>query len=522
MQATRNLVLVLGDQLSKESSAFDGFDRQKDRVWMAENAYESTYVWSHKARLVLFFSAMRHFKDDLLKNKYRVAYHALQADGRRDSGHDFTTLLAISLREYKPEKIIVLQPGDWRVQDTLQRCAQEFNTPLEIRNDRDFYCDTDAFAEWAQDRNRWVLEDFYREMRRQHGILMHNSEPEGGQWNLDADNREAFGKNGPGTIPERPAFPPDTLTQAVIDMVETRFSDHPGSLTSFNLPVTQDQAAQALEHFITYCLADFGRWQDAIWQGQHLLYHSQLAASLNLHLLTPRQCVHAAEAAYESGVAPLNSVEGFVRQILGWREFVRGVYWQTMPGYQDKNALQARLPVPDFFWHGETDMACVADAMQGLIQHAYAHHIVRLMVLGLFALVAGVNPRQFHDWHMAMYTDAIDWVSLPNALGMSQFGDGGLLATKPYCASGNYINKMSNHCSGCRYNYRKAHGEDACPFTTLYWDFLDRNSQRLSKNHRMNFQMKNLEKKHQDAATMQAIRHQATVLKQALQNKERF
>lgn len=516
MKSVRNLVLVLGDQLNQDASAFDDFDVQSDCVWMAENDAEATYVWSHKIRLVLFFSAMRHFRDALITRGLRVDYHALNADKRKDSGQDFAAILTASVRRLNPDKLIITSPGDWRVKQQLIETAESLELSLEIRQDRYFYCSSDEFEAWAEDNKNLVLENFYRQLRSQHDVLMNGDEPVGEQWNLDKSNREAFGTDGPDERPAPPQHGVDELTQEVMDLVQARYPEHPGTLEDFNYPVTRRQALADLRSFIDHRLADFGRWQDAIWQGEHLLYHSGLSAALNLHLLTPRECVQAAVAAYEAGNAPLNSVEGFVRQILGWREFVRGVYWHTMPDYAEHNALKAELPVPAFFWDGQTDMQCVADGMHGVIETAYAHHIIRLMVLGLFALVAGVNPRRFHEWHMAMYADAIDWVSLPNALGMSQFGDGGLLGTKPYCASGNYINKMSNHCKHCQYNYKQAHGEDACPITTLYWDFLDRHSKRFLDNRRMNFQLANLEKKRADKNQMKAIRAQAKKIKKTL------
>ena len=246
-------------------------------------------------------------------------------------------------------------------------------------------------------------------------------------------------------------------------------------------------------------------------QGEPYLFHSRLSCSLNLHLLRPQEVVDAAIQAYQAGHAPLNSVEGCVRQILGWREYVRGIYWQHMPGYQDLNALEADLPVPPFFWTAETEMNCMRHSVNGLIDHAYAHHIQRLMVMGLFSLLLGVVPRKFHEWHMSMFVDAIDWVSLPNALGMSQYGDGGIMATKPYSASGNYIHRMSDYCQGCRYKPGKSTGDDACPFTTLYWDFLARHRETFAKNGRMLYQIQNLNR--QDKGVTQRIRKQADHLR---------
>ncbi len=348
-------------------------------------------------------------------------------------------------------------------------------------------------------------------MRRRYGILMTADEPTGGQWNFDRDNRESFGSDGPAQIKAPRSFRRDDVTRTVIYMVERRFPNSPGSLDAFDYPVTRDQARAALRDFVEHRLANFGTYQDAMVTGQPYLYHSRLSCVLNLHLLDPRDAISAAVDAYEAGAAPINAVEGFVRQILGWREFIRGVYWLKMPGYAELNALHADRPMPAFMWTGETEMNCIRQSVGQLIDHAYAHHIQRLMVLGLFAMLLGVRPYDVHRWHMSMYADAIDWVSLPNVLGMSQYGDGGIVGSKPYSASGNYINKMSDYCAGCRYNPKTATGDDACPFTTLYWDFLSRNRQRIRGNRRMGFQLKNLDRKDDD--DRRAIRKRAEMLK---------
>lgn len=522
MTTVRNLVLILGDQLDAELSALDNFDPARDRIWMAENQNEATYVWSHKQRLVLFFSAMRHHRDALTAHGFDVDYHALQADGRRDNGHTFADILTASIKRLQPDRLVMTECGDLRVQRMLDDCAHAQGLTLQVRPDRHFYCDLEAFDSWADGRKRLVLEDFYREMRRHHDVLMQGDKPTGGTWNFDKQNRKPFGKAGPPALPPLYAFIPDEITREVIYMVAARFADHPGKIDAFDLPVTRDQALVALQDFIDNRLAHFGPYQDALWTDLHFAYHSRLSAALNLHLLDPRECVDAAVCAYEAGYAPIHSVEGFVRQILGWREFIRGIYWREMPAYADHNALGATLPVPAALWDGDTDMACVGDAMTNVLQHGYAHHIQRLMVLGLYCLVAGVNPRAFHDWHMAMYLDAIDWVSLPNALGMSQFGDGGLLGTKPYCASGNYINKMSNYCKHCRFDHKRASGDNACPITTLYWDFLDRNESLFTDNHRMGFQLKNLDNKRNDETLMTEIREQAAALKASISAGKRI
>ncbi|TWU57069.1 Deoxyribodipyrimidine photo-lyase-related protein [Rubripirellula tenax] len=510
----RNLVLVLGDQLNHDSAALEDFDEQRDRVWMAENQDESTHVWCHKTRLVAFFSPMRHFRDELRGSGKTVLYHELPIDGRKARSTSFASLLAETLAEQAFEKIILVQPGDHRVLAALETTTREADVAMEVREDRHFYCSIDRFAQWSDGRKSMVLENFYRVMREEHRVLLDSDgAPEGGQWNFDKDNRGKFGKGGPGDVPSPPTFRPDAITRDVITMVEARFNDHPGKCDQFDLPVNRKQALRYLADFIEHRLANFGKYQDAMWTGETFLYHSRLSNAINLHLLSPREVVDAAVAAYRNGTAPLAATEGFVRQILGWREYVRGVYWTRMPEYATLNSLDCDLDqdVPSSYWDGRTNMACVADAMRLLIDTAYAHHIQRLMVLGLFAQLMGVHPAKFNEWHMAMYADAVDWVSLPNALGMSQHGDGGVMATKPYCASGNYINKMSNHCKTCRYKYNEAIGDDACPVTTLYWDFLDRNRERFTKNHRMVMQIKNLERK--SPSEMDEIRDRANKIR---------
>jgi len=516
----RDLVLVLGDQLSKTSAAFDGFDTARDAVWMAENEHEATHVWSHKLRLVQFFSAMRHFRDALQADGKTVHYHALTANRARDRGHDFVAILERDAQRLKPERLIVLEPGDYRVWRLLESAAARLDLPLEVRADRSFYCGIDEFRRYASERKSLLLEHFYRAMRKREGILVDgDGKPTGGAWNYDRSNRESLGKTGPGKIKPPRRFQPDAVTDEVVELVEQRFADHPGRLDHIDMPVTRPQAKALLKDFIDHRLSHFGPYQDAMWTGAAYLYHSRLSAAMNLHLLEPREAVDAAAGAYNDGRAPLQSVEAFVRQILGWREFIRGIYWHYMPGYETRNALDCGdRDVPSFFWDGETEMRCVRESMQSVLDHGYAHHIHRLMVLGLFAMLASVHPKRFNDWHVAMYLDAIDWVSLPNALGMSQFGDGGVVGTKPYCATGKYIKRMSNFCGACRYDPNEATGERACPFTTLYWDFLARHRDRLAGNQRLAFQLKNVDRK--PAGALSAIRRQADALRDRLDRGE--
>ncbi len=489
MTRLRTLVVVLGDQLDPDAAAFDGFNPTQDSVWMAEADEESTHVWSSKQRVALFLSAMRHFAQALRAAGRPLHYTRLDEPGNRGS---LAAELQASLATMVPQRVVMTTPGDWRVWQSLKAVVEDAGLTLEVCEDRHFYTTAREFSVHAMGRKSLRLEYFYRELRQRHGVLMQDGQPIGGQWNFDADNREAFGRNGPGTLPARATFEPDEITREVIALVNERFAQHPGSLESFAWPVTREQALQSLNRFIEQRLPLFGRYEDALWPGEPWLYHSQLSAALNLKLLTAREVVQAAEAAYHADHVPLQSAEGFIRQILGWREYVRGIYWTQMPAYAQRNALHAQQELPAWYWTGRTDMACLHDALTQTLQHGYAHHIQRLMVTGLYALLLGVQPQQVHRWYLSVYVDAVEWVELPNTLGMSQFGDGGLMASKPYVATGKYIQRMGGPCSSCRYDPAQREGDRACPYTTLYWDFLMRHQPLLAQNARMALQVKNV------------------------------
>jgi deoxyribodipyrimidine photolyase-related protein len=353
----------------------------------------------------------------------------------------------------------------------------------EILTDDRFFAAPATFAAWARGRKQLRMEFFYRDMRRASGLLMEGDEPAGGQWNFDHDNRKSLPRSV--TPPARTRFAPDAITREVMEMVRSRFPDHFGNLEPFGWAVTRADALEALDHFITACLPNFGDFQDAMKQGNAFLYHSILSPYLNIGLLTPREICARAEEAWRSGLAPLNAVEGFIRQILGWREYVRGLYWLKMPDYAKSNALDAHRPLPDFYWTGDTAMNCMAEAIADTQRHAYAHHIQRLMVTGNFALLAGLAPEEVEAWYLLVYADAYEWVELPNTHGMALFADGGVMASKPYAASGAYIDRMSDYCGGCAYKPEVKLGPKACPFNYLYWDFLIRNEARLKANPRM-------------------------------------
>jgi deoxyribodipyrimidine photolyase-related protein len=504
----RSLIVVLGDQLDIDAAAFDGFDAAVDAVWMAEVSEESTHVWSSKPRTVMFLAAMRHFA--LALQAQGRPLHYTHLDGPGNAGSLAAQLQADILR-LRPSRLVMTAPGDWRVLRAIKDLAQRHGVPLDIREDRHFFSSIRDFAAHAKGRKSLRMEYFYREQRKRHAVLMQNDQPIGGQWNFDADNREAFGAAGPGVVPPRTSFAPDGVTREVIVLVETRFSNHPGRLDSFAWPVTRAQALLTLQAFIKQRLPLFGRFQDAMWPGDPWLYHAHLSAALNLKLLNPREVVAAAEAAHHDGHAPLASVEGFIRQILGWREYVRGIYWTQMPGYLERNALDAQQDLPAWFWTGATDMACLRDALAQTLTHGYANHIQRLMVTGLYTLMLGVQPKQVHAWYLAVYVDAVEWVELPNTLGMSQYADGGVMGSKPYIATGKYIQRMSPHCKGCRYDPAQRRGDSACPFTTLYWDFLMRHETSLATNPRMALQVRNVARLTDEQK--QAVRERATAIR---------
>ncbi|MFO1150617.1 MAG: cryptochrome/photolyase family protein [Alsobacter sp.] len=477
--ALSTLRLVLGDQLTRDVSSLADLGAG-DIVLMVEAADETTYVRHHRQKIALVLSAMRHFAAELSAEGVEVDYVRLDDEGNTGS---FSGELARAVARHRPSRLVVTEPGEWRVWAMMQGWSAAFDRPVEIRADDRFVCSRGRFARWAEGRKAFRMEFFYREMRRETGLLMEGEEPVGGQWNFDRDNRKSLpaGLTPPGRL----RFAPDAMTREVLDLVASRFPDHFGDLEPFGWPVTRAQALEALAHFVEVALPRFGDYQDAMKRGEPFLFHGLVSTSLNLGLLTARETCGAAERAWKAGHAPLNAVEGFIRQVLGWREYVRGIYWLRMPGYAATNALGAKRDLPWFYWSGETDMACIAQVVGETRRNAYAHHIQRLMVTGNFALLAGIEPRQIEEWYLAVYADAYDWVELPNTHGMVMFADGGLLASKPYAASGAYIDRMSDYCGGCRYDPSVKSGPKACPFNPLYWNFLIENEAALSGNPRL-------------------------------------
>jgi len=475
---TRRLILVLGDQLTPDLPSLANGDPARDVVVMGELGEETSYVRHHKKKLILILAAMRHFRDELRDAGWRVDYRELD-----DGLSSFTDLARAALKEHDADEILVTEPGEWRVDQELARLQDAVGKTVTILPDDRFICSRAEFADWADARKTLRMEYFYREMRRKTDLLMDGETPAGGEWNYDAENRKPPKE---GLDPPAPFHvEPDAATREVIDLVKARFAENFGDAEPFGFAVTRADAEKALDHFIKEALPCFGDYQDAMLSDEKFLYHSLLSIYLNLGLLDPLTVCRRAERAWRDGHAPLNAVEGFIRQIIGWREFVRGIYWREGPDYTSTNFFKARRSLPDFYWTGETDMACIAAVVRQTREEAYAHHIQRLMVTGAFALIAGVDPAEVHQWYLEVYADAYEWVEAPNVIGMSQFADGGLLASKPYAASGAYINRMSDYCKKCAYAVSKKTEENACPFNALYWDFLACNEEKLKDNGRL-------------------------------------
>jgi len=492
------LRLVLGDQLNRQISSLQDSNIADDIILMAEVDAEVTYVKHHKRKIAFLFAAMRHFAKSL-KAEGMVVHYTRFDDAANVGSLENEVRRAIT--RYQVTKLVVTMPGEYRLLEIMQSWQDRLGVAVELRQDDRFLCSLDKFADWAAGRRQLRMDFFYREIRRDLDILMADGEPVGGKWNFDSDNRNS--PTADMVVPPPLQFEPDAITRDVLALVAAHCDDHFGDLDAFGFAVTRQQALAVLDHFIDQRLPQFGTYQDIMLRDDPWVYHSHIGFYLNAGLLLPAEVIAVAENAYHSGHAPLNSVEGFIRQILGWREFVRGIYWLKMPDYAALNFFDADRPLPAFYWTGDTKMLCMSQAVTATKKYAYAHHIQRLMVLGNFALLAGLSPRQVNEWFLVVYADAYEWVELPNVSGMVLFADGGYLASKPYAAGGAYINRMSNYCKDCHYNVSQKNGAAACPFNYLYWDFLIRNRDKLKDNARLGMMYRSLER--MDPAKITAI-----------------
>ena len=499
------LRLILGDQLNEQISSLSDCDKQNDVVLIAEVREEATYVKHHKKKIVLLFSAMRHFANQLRDANFNVAYRYYDDEDNQGS---LLNEVKLALQRHNLQHVVVTFPGEYRLLKSMQQWEQVLGVSVEIRPDDRFISTPEQFSKWADGRKQWRMEYFYRDMRRQTGLLMEGDQPIGGKWNFDHDNRKSM----PSDVqPPKPyTVEPDETTRAVIKLVENTFPDHMGSAMDFSYAVTRLQALEVAKQFIDQRLPNFGDYQDAMREGDVWLFHSHLSFYLNSGLLLPLEVMQMAEQAYFDNAAPLNAVEGFIRQILGWREYVRGFYWHCMPTLQHDNYFEHTRALPEFYWTAHTNMNCMRQCISDTKQHAYAHHIQRLMVIGNFSLLAGLDPVAVNEWYLLVYADAYEWVEMPNVSGMILFADGGKLASKPYVASGQYINRMSDYCKNCGYSVSKKTGPKACPFNYLYWDFLIKHQDKLAKNPRMALIYKSLGRMSED--NIAAMQEQAQAL----------
>ena len=484
----KRIVLLLADQLGSTSPALRNATPGTDVILMAEVAEETTYVRHNRHKIVLLFSAMRHFAQQLRERGFDLIYFTL------DEGVD--SLLGacqLALAQSSARSLLVCSPGEFRLKAAMETWQDLLGVEVEICEDTRYLCDGPAFEAWARGRKQLRMEYFYRELRKRYRILMDEDGPTGGRWNFDAENRQGW--RGQTAVPERPTVIPDRVTQAVIDLVKERFPDNPGDLDTFRLAVTPEDAEAQFLWFCDNALENFGTFQDALAEESDWLFHSLISMYLNCGLLEPLYLCREVESRFQRGACSLASAEGFIRQILGWREYVRGIYWLHMPAYKHQNHLAAQKALPEFFWTADTELRCLQQALRQSLDLGYAHHIQRLMVIGNFALLAGLDVEAVCDWYLAVYVDAYEWVELPNTLGMALYGDGGIMASKPYAASGKYLQKQGNHCSKCRYSPNKQTGEDACPYNSLYWHFIDRHSERLASNPRMGLILGNWRKR---------------------------
>ena len=488
------LIWILGDQLLPAhpllpSPATDLL------VGLIESSPRGSHLRYHQQKLTLLYSAMRHYAADLKKQKFATLYHHLTDT---PAGADYATILFHWIQKHKIREIHLLDPNEYDTLHSLPALSKKLGVPIHRHASPQFLVPRAEFATWAEGKKHLLMETHYRRLRTERNILLDaKGKPEGGDWNLDDQNRRTYREFAKAN-PTVPPFPPpiqDPIVKKVAQEVAAHFPTHPGQADQLWVPVTRAGALDWLKTFIRQRLAQFGPWEDTMVEGQQILFHSVLSPLLNIGLLTPQECIQAAEKAYREGKAPLNSVEGFIRQILGWREFIHGIYWLKMPEYRKANFLGADRPLPRWAYTGETDMRCVSQAIHGAVDHAYNHHIQRLMVLGNYFLLGGYEPQAVLRWYTEMYLDAYDWVMVPNVLGMILFADGGFFATKPYAAGAAYQDKMGNHCASCQFDPKQREGPKACPFHSLYWNFFGQHAKLFGKNPRIGMMVKIWEKK---------------------------
>ena len=502
----RVLRLILGDQLNREHSWFERIDADVVYV-MAEMRQETDYVRHHIQKVIAFFLAMRNFANALAEKGHTVLYFKIND---ADNPQYINKLIPNLIEKYKIEKFEYLLPDEYRLDQQIQQLCDSLSIPFTAQDTEHFYTTRYEQREFFSGKKQRIMENFYRMMRAKHEVLMEQSLPLGGQWNFDQENRKKW--------KGKPNIPPPLNLKRNVEKIRQEIVNAGiatiGSVDSenFNWPISREEGLSLLDYFCEHLLVHFGDYQDAMDPNEPYLFHSRLSFALNSKMLSPREVNDKVIEYYNSHKEDIHisQVEGFVRQILGWREYMRGIYWEYMPDYAKMNSLGHERPLPDFYWTGDTQMNCLKHAIGQSLTEAYAHHIQRLMVTGNFALLYQCQPDYVDTWYLGVYIDAIEWVELPNTRGMSQFADGGIVATKPYVSSANYIQKMSNYCSDCQYSPKEALGEKGCPFNALYWNFLVTHREKLASNRRMSMMYRILDKK--DPQQVQALVDRAQYL----------
>ncbi len=479
---TIKIRLILKDQLSHQISSLNDIT-QDDLIFMCESIDDFTDIKHHPKKIAFILATMRHFALELQQQGFRV--HYIKLDDENNSQSLISELEKIRLA-YTVTTMVVTEPSEYKYMEKIKSYQKLNIVNIDILPDNRFLSSIREFNQWTNGKKQLRMEYFYREMRKKYNILVNNDgTPVGGIWNYDKENRNPPSKNL--TSPSRIAHKKSAILKEVLQLVATNFADHFGDLLPFNYAINKTQALIEFDHFINNILQNFGNYQDAMVMSEVYLNHSLLSSYINIGLLLPLEICKKVEQSYYKGLVSLNCAEGFIRQILGWREYIRGIYWLKMPQYANLNYFEAKIPLPQLYWGGKTDMSCMAEVIKQTKEHSYSHHIQRLMITGNFALIAGLDVQQVHEWYLSVYSDAYEWVEMPNTIGMALFADGGIVASKPYAASGNYINKMSNFCQNCKYKVKEVITEDACPFNSLYWYFMLRNYDKLKNNNRLSY-----------------------------------
>jgi deoxyribodipyrimidine photolyase-related protein len=491
----KTLRLILGDQLNQKHSWFNETD-ENAIYFMAEMKQETNYVRHHIQKVVAFFLSMRNFSNSLNKDGHQVIYYNL--DDKKNQ-HDLVANLKQIINQENIETFEYQLPDEYRLDQQLRDFCEQLDMESKAVDTEHFYTQRDDVAKFFEGKKEMTMEYFYRDMRKKHEIMMlDEKKPEGGKWNFDKSNRKKW--TGKPEIPAHKKFKKEV--SSIVDLLKEEEIETIGRINAddFPWPTSREECLEVLDYFCKNLLVHFGDYEDAMHTDEKFLFHSRLSFAMNTKMLSPKEVIDTTLDYYydHTDEIDISQIEGFVRQILGWREFMRGIYWKEMPEYKSLNKLDCTNKLPDFYWTGKTKMNCLSHAINQSLDDAHAHHIQRLMVTGNFALLTMVNPDEVDEWYLGVYIDAIEWVELTNTRGMSQFADGGIIATKPYVSSGSYINKMSNYCKSCHYSVSKKEGEKACPFNNLYWNFLHKNQDKFKDNHRMNMMMSLLKKMNKD------------------------